>query len=139
MKAKYNQKTRDFIEELFKKNNYSLDRQISYLEIQERQKYNYYCDLTNNNWNWPQKDIDEYESAWNEIIEMLNERKKMKGGLIMKVIDIISLVDEETKVDVWENSELIATYDGKNSIPEELNSRLVKGITGGYMAIGIEV
>ena len=68
-KAKYSQKTRDFIETLFQVNNYSLERQIKYLEIQERQKYHYYCDC-------PQACNSDYDNAWNEIIEMLNERKQ---------------------------------------------------------------
>lgn len=68
MKAKFSQETRDFIEELFKKFNYSPERQLQYLEIRERQMYHYECDCpgcTDNN-------------AWNEIIEMINERKVIK-------------------------------------------------------------
>lgn len=68
-KAKYSQSTRDFIETLFRENNYSLERQIKYLEIAERQKYHYYCDC-------PQACGGEYDNSWNEIIEMLNERKQ---------------------------------------------------------------
>lgn len=65
MKAKFNQETRDFIEKLFKMFNYSLEKQITYLEIRERQMYHYYCDCPDC--------VD--DSAWNEIIEMLKERK----------------------------------------------------------------
>lgn len=65
MIAKYNQETRDFIEELFKHFNYSLERQINYLEIRERQFWNYNADCPGC--------VD--DSAWNEIIEMINERK----------------------------------------------------------------
>lgn len=64
-KAKYNQETRDFIEELFAMNNYSIERQIAYLEIRERQMWHYNCDCPG----------CVYNSAWDEIIEMLNERK----------------------------------------------------------------
>lgn len=64
-KAKYNQETRDFIEGLFAINNYSIERQITYLEIRERQMWHYSCDCPGC--------VD--DSAWNEIIEMLNERK----------------------------------------------------------------
>ena len=67
-KAKFSQETRDFIESVFQHNNYSLERQIQYLEIAERQKYHYYCDCS-----WA-CDRD-YDNAWNEIIEMLHERK----------------------------------------------------------------
>lgn len=66
-KAKFKQSTRDFIEELFKVNNYSLERQIKYLEIRERQMWNYNADCPGC--------VD--ESAWDEIIDMLDERKKM--------------------------------------------------------------
>lgn len=64
-KAKFNQETRDFIEGLFEHFNYSLERQISYLEIRERQMYHYECDCPG----------CADDSAWNEIIEMLNERR----------------------------------------------------------------
>ena len=66
-KARYNQETRDFIEGLFAHNNYPLERQIRYLEIRERQMWHYECDC-------PGK-VD--QSAWNEIIDMLNERKAL--------------------------------------------------------------
>ena len=74
-KAKFDQETRDFIEGVFAENNYSLEKQISYLEIKERQKYNYYCDMTAGNLGWTTEEVRAYENSWNEIIEMLNERK----------------------------------------------------------------
>ena len=67
-KARFNQETRDFIEELFQHFNYDLERQITYLEIRERQMYNYNRDCVGC--------VD--ESAWDEIIDMLNERKRMR-------------------------------------------------------------
>ena len=73
--AKFDKETREFIENLFKEQKYSLEKQISYLEIKERQKYNYYCSRTNNTWNWSQADDDKFNAEWNEIIEMINERK----------------------------------------------------------------
>ena len=76
MKAKFNQETRDFIEGVFKTQNYSKERQIQYLEICERQKYNYYLDKSNGNWNWSQDDEDRFQSEWDEIIEMLRERRE---------------------------------------------------------------
>lgn len=75
MKAKYDQETRDFTEALFKANGYDKEMQIKYLEIKERQKYNYYCDMTAGNWNWTAEQVRKYEAEWDEIIEMLNERK----------------------------------------------------------------
>ena len=75
MKAKFDQETRDFIEGLFKAIGYPFEKQIAYLEIKERQKYNYYLDMTAGNWNWSAEQVNKYEAEWNEIIEMLNERK----------------------------------------------------------------
>lgn len=66
MKARFNQETRDFIEGLFEHFGYDLERQISYLEIRERQMWHYNADCVGC--------VD--NSAWNEIIDMLNERRK---------------------------------------------------------------
>lgn len=81
-KAKFDQETRDFIEKLFKVNNYSLEKQIKYLEIEERQKYNYNCDCTNFGYKngWTEEQAKKYDNEWNEIIEMLNERKLKAGA-----------------------------------------------------------
>lgn len=82
MKAKFNQATRDFIEGVFSHNpdKYGTpEKQLKYLEITERQKYNYYCDCTNRGFfgKWTQEQINEYESAWNEILFMIEERKAL--------------------------------------------------------------
>lgn len=66
-KAKFDQETRDFIEGVFEYNHYSLERQVKYLEIKERQKYHYQCDCG------PMG--EKYDNEWNEIIAMLEERK----------------------------------------------------------------
>jgi hypothetical protein len=60
---------------LFKENNYPLDRHIKYLEIKERQKYNYNLDKNAGGWNWTQEEEKKYNSEWNEIIDMLNVRR----------------------------------------------------------------
>jgi len=65
-KARFNQEYRDFIEDLFSANGYSIERQIKYLEIRERQFWHYASDCPGC--------VD--ESAWNEVIDMLNERKR---------------------------------------------------------------
>ena len=78
MRAKYDQETRDFIEGIFETNAYPIEKQIAYLEIKERQKYNYYCDMTAGNWNWTADQMNKYNAEWNEIIEMINERKVAK-------------------------------------------------------------
>jgi len=76
MEAKYDPETREFIEGVFKANNYTLERQLSYLEYMERQKYNYYCDRTAGNWGWTDAEEKKYQAEWNEILEMIRERKE---------------------------------------------------------------
>lgn len=67
-KAVYNQETRDWYEKLLEGK--TIEEKISSLEIAERQKYNYYIDCSDR---WTTEQNKEYESQWNEIIEMLNE------------------------------------------------------------------
>jgi len=74
-KAKFDQDTRDFIEQVFTDNNYSLDDQIRFLENRERRIYNYYTAKTNGNWGWTKEEDRQYNSEWNEVLEMLKERK----------------------------------------------------------------
>ena len=48
----------------------------------------------------------------------------------MKLIDILSITMDYTNVDVCVlNGDVIASYDGKNSIPEELNNVSVNNIS----------
>ena len=65
--AKYCQETRDFLENVFKLNNYTLEQEITYLEHAERRKWHYQCDC-------PQVCDKDFINSWNEIIEMLKER-----------------------------------------------------------------
>ena len=67
-KAKHNQETRDWYNKLLEGK--TIEEKIATLEIVERQKYNYYCDCSDR---WTTEQNKEYESQWNEIIEMLNE------------------------------------------------------------------
>ena len=67
-KAKYNQETRDWYNKLLEGK--TIEEKIASLEIAERQKYNYYIDCSDR---WTTEQNKEYESQWNEIIEMLNE------------------------------------------------------------------
>ena len=69
-KAKFNQETRDWYEKLLEGK--SIEDKIKTLEIVERQKYHYYCDCSDR---WTTEQNQEYDSQWNEIIEMLNELK----------------------------------------------------------------
>lgn len=72
-KAKFSQETRDWLEKLLESK--TTEEKIKILEIKERQKYHYYCDMTAGNWNWNTEQVREYENSWNEIIEMINELK----------------------------------------------------------------
>lgn len=83
-KAKFNQETRDFLENLLKDK--TLEERIASLEIRERQKYHYYCDCSDR---WTTEENEKYQSQWNEIIQMLNEAKEELKN--------ISLIQEEKK------------------------------------------
>ena len=67
-RAKFNQETRDWYNQLLEGK--TVEEKIRALEIAERQKYNYYIDCSDR---WTTEQNKEYESQWNEIIEMLNE------------------------------------------------------------------
>ena len=81
-KAKFNQETRDFLENLLKYK--TLEERIASLEIRERQKYHYYCDCSDQ---WTTEENKKYQSQWNEIIQILNEAKEELKN--------ISLIQEE--------------------------------------------
>lgn len=57
----------------------------------------------------------------------------------MRIIDILSILSDETNVNIWDGNEIIAAYDSKNSIPEYLNDLPIKSITSGYYCIDIDV
>lgn len=44
----------------------------------------------------------------------------------MKLEDVLTIVSEARNLYVWENGEIIAQYDGRDSIPEDLNDREVE-------------
>ena len=51
----------------------------------------------------------------------------------MKLIDVISLISDSAEVRIYEaEGKEVARYDGKDSIPEELNDLFVDNI-GAYM------
>lgn len=54
----------------------------------------------------------------------------IKGGKNMKVIDIISICNDNTKVDIINNdtAEVLTQYDGKNSIDKKYNDCVVKSV-----------
>ena len=69
--AKYNQETRDWYEKLLAGK--PVEEKIRSLELAERQKYNYYVDCSDR---WTTEQNREYDSRWNEIIEMIKELKE---------------------------------------------------------------
>lgn len=53
----------------------------------------------------------------------------------MKLLDFISLFDENKKIDVWklgEDNYLLTFYDGKNSIDEKFNNCEIKLISSHF-------
>lgn len=57
----------------------------------------------------------------------------------MKIIDFLQLVTEESEIVIYEDYEEVAKYDGKESIPEELNDRDIIAISSGYYRINIDI
>lgn len=74
-KANYNQKIRDWYIEFLK--DLPISEKIARLKIAERQKYNYYCDCSDR---WTTEQCAEYESQWNEIIDLLIELDEEQKG-----------------------------------------------------------
>lgn len=68
--ATFSQTTRDWLLDLYK------DKEPDYifksLEIKERQKYNYYIDCSER---FTTEQDKEYNAAWDEIIDMIQEMK----------------------------------------------------------------
>lgn len=44
----------------------------------------------------------------------------------MKLIELLLITSEARDMYIWENGEIIAQYDGRDSIPGELNDRVVE-------------
>lgn len=55
----------------------------------------------------------------------------------MKLIDFLATASENKKCVIVRNGEIIATYDGKNSIPEKLNNKEIKRVMEISTSIGI--
>lgn len=46
----------------------------------------------------------------------------------MKLIELLLITSEHRNMYIWENGEIIAQYDGRDSILEELNDRVVESV-----------
>lgn len=57
----------------------------------------------------------------------------------MKVIDILSVITDETKVCLWEDGEEVAEYGGREAIEKTFNSKIVKSVSAGLFKIDIEI
>ena len=44
----------------------------------------------------------------------------------MKLIELLLITSEHRNMYIWDNDEIIAQYNGRDSIPEELNDREVE-------------
>lgn len=57
----------------------------------------------------------------------------------MKVIDLLSVISDTSTIEIFENNEPICLYDGKNSIPEEVNGREVLSVSSGHFKINVDI
>lgn len=57
----------------------------------------------------------------------------------MKLIDLLSVISEGTWVNVWQDGDIIATYDGKDAIDADLNACDVLQVRGGSCGNRIDV
>jgi hypothetical protein len=46
----------------------------------------------------------------------------------MKLEELLLVASEARDMYIWENGEIIAQYDGRDSITEELNDRVVESV-----------
>ena len=44
----------------------------------------------------------------------------------MKLIELLLITSEHRNMYIWDNGEIIAQYNGRDSIPEELNDREIE-------------
>jgi predicted SprT family Zn-dependent metalloprotease len=63
----------DFLNIMLEQNN-TKEKKIKFLELTERQKYNYYCDCSQN---FTQEQDNAYHEVWNWIINKLKELKAL--------------------------------------------------------------
>lgn len=67
-----------FIEDMLKDRETN-EGKLRYLELLERQKYNYYCARTENFWNWSKEEDELFEMEWNYLIKRAREiREEIK-------------------------------------------------------------
>ena len=59
-----------------------VEDKIKGLEIKERQKYNYWCDRTNYNWNWTKEQDEQYQEEWDKIIEEMHILQDLKNAML---------------------------------------------------------
>lgn len=57
----------------------------------------------------------------------------------MILIDVLSVLSDETKVCVWQGGEIVSEYNGKEAIDTKYNNKIVKGISAGLFKIDIEI
>lgn len=52
---------------------------------------------------------------------------------------LLSVLSDETSVNVWQDGNIVAFYDGKNAIDKKFNTKIVKSISAGLFKIDIEI
>ena len=57
----------------------------------------------------------------------------------MKLVNLLSVITEETKVNVWQDGDLVAEYDGKEAIDKRFNPLPIKSVSAVLFKIDIEI
>lgn len=57
----------------------------------------------------------------------------------MKLIDLLSVISDGTRVNIWQDGDIVSFYDGKSAIDTELNECDVLQVRGGSCANRIDV
>lgn len=57
----------------------------------------------------------------------------------MKLIELMEVFDENKNLYVYMEGDLIAQYDGKNSIPEELNNHEIISISTEDNGVSVDI
>ena len=73
---------------------------------------------------------------WNAVPMILDGQNRRHE---MKLSNLLHLITDTSNVKIFSDGLEIAEYNGRDSIPNELNNRLVASIHSGNNYIGIEI
>ena len=57
----------------------------------------------------------------------------------MRVKELLAVLTDESVVNIWQDGDIVAFYDGKNSIDDEFNDEFIKSVSTGFYKIDIEI